>query len=175
MPNCLYQLAQDFQTLIVGALGFLGVIGTLWMNAYLSRKQHERIISHERKTLRIALHAELELARRAFFGISTPSDDSNEDQGVFFPEYYSQAIYQSLISKIGILSLNEVSAVTEAHALIGELPIRLHLLSSGHHESFERPGYIYISTEHAETAMSIYRNFLPKIEHALKTLQQSEQ
>ncbi|MCA8863944.1 MULTISPECIES: hypothetical protein [unclassified Halomonas] len=173
MPNCLYQLAQDFQTLIVGFLGFSGVIFTLYMNARLSRKQYDRNITHEAKTIRTALHAELELARRAFVGIGTPSGDSNEDQGAFFPEHYSQSIYQSLISKIGLLSLTEISAVTEAHALISELPIRLNLLSSGHHESFERPGYIYISGEHAETAMSIYRNFLPKIELAVEALQQS--
>ncbi len=101
------------------------------MNSCLSRKQHERNIIHETKTLRTALHAELELARRAFVGISTPSGDSNENQGVFFPERYCQSIYQSLISKIGLLSLAEITAVTEAHALVSELPIRLHLLSSG--------------------------------------------
>src|SRR5690606_22562409 len=106
MPVCLYQLAKDFQTVIVGLIGFSGVIFTLYTNARLSRKQHERNISHEKEILKAALHAELELARRTFLLIGTPISERNdmegigEDTGAFFPEYYSQSIYQSLISKI---------------------------------------------------------------------------
>jgi hypothetical protein len=177
MPECLYQLAKDFQTIIVGLIGFSGVIFTLYTNARLSRKQHERNISHEKETLRAALHAELELARRAFSRIGTPINERNEtdrveeDSGAFFPERYSQSVYQSLISKIGLLPLSAIPKVIDAHSLIDELPTRLRLLSTDNHESFERPGYIYISARYVDTATSIYRNFLPRIEHALEALE----
>lgn len=179
MPEYLYQLATDFQTFIVGLIGFSGVIFTLYTNARLSRKQHERNISHEKETLKAALHAELGLARRTFSRIGTPIDERNErdkideGSGAFFPEYYSQSVYQSLISKIGLLPLPAISQVIDAYSLIGELPTRLRLLSSDHDESFERPGYIYIPAEYVDTATSIYRNFLPRIEQALEALQNS--
>jgi hypothetical protein len=59
-------LVKQFQTLIVGGLGFLGVMATLAMNAYLARRQHTRQIRHEANALRIALRAELEMLREAF-------------------------------------------------------------------------------------------------------------
>jgi hypothetical protein len=39
MLDCLYQLAKDFQTLLVGVIGFSGVIITLQKNSRLSREQ----------------------------------------------------------------------------------------------------------------------------------------
>ena len=59
MLHCLYHLILDFQTLIVGALGFAGVIYTLRANSTASRKQHERVVNHECEVLKTALRAEL--------------------------------------------------------------------------------------------------------------------
>lgn len=173
MLSYIYQLVQSLQTIIVGVIGFSGVIITLITNARMSRKQHERTISHERKSLRIALYAELELAKTTFISSSVTSDNGNED-AAFFPNEYPQPVYRSHITKIGLLSPVEISAIIEAYTLINELPIRLSLLSFGHDPSFDHPGYIYISAAHAETAMDMYRSFLPKIEHALETLKKQQ-
>ena len=54
---------RQYHTLIVSALGFMGVMATLVMNAYLSRRQHLRKIEHDRKVLRLALRAELKMLR----------------------------------------------------------------------------------------------------------------
>jgi hypothetical protein len=167
--SCLYQFIQSYQTLTVGAIGFTGVIITLITNAKISRNQHERSITHERASLRTALLAELELARKSFSDSSTPRD-INHEEAAFFPDSHPQLVYRSLIAKIGLLSPAEISSVIEAYTLINELPTRLRLLSFGHDPSFNIPGYIYISEKHTQTAVGTYRSFLPKIEQALEAL-----
>ena len=44
---------KTYQTLIVGFLGFLGVMTTLWWNARLQRKQEERRERREASALRM--------------------------------------------------------------------------------------------------------------------------
>ena len=170
MFDCLYQLVQDFQTLLVGVIGFSGVIVTLRMNSRLSRKQHERSIKHDREVLKTALCAELELNRKSFSDkASTPEDDQKESDA-FYPIGMNTNIYQTFIEKLGLLSTEEVSAVINAYTLIDEAPARLRLLSSGHDPSYDKPGYIFIKASHSKNAAGIYKSFLPSIETALKKL-----
>ena len=59
-------LIKEYQTLVVGALGFTGVILTLIMNARLNREQHTRQIEHERTGLKAALSTELSIISDTF-------------------------------------------------------------------------------------------------------------
>jgi hypothetical protein len=59
----LYTLVQEFQSLIVGTLGFAGVIITLVLNARYAREQRREERSHECQTLRVALIEELSINR----------------------------------------------------------------------------------------------------------------
>jgi hypothetical protein len=52
--------------LIVGGVGFTGVILTLATNASLARRQHVRQVEHERTVVRTALRAELEAIAKAY-------------------------------------------------------------------------------------------------------------
>jgi hypothetical protein len=54
---------REFQTLIVGFLGFAGVIFTLWFNAWQTRRQRREERHHESETLRVALVEELGINR----------------------------------------------------------------------------------------------------------------
>jgi hypothetical protein len=47
---------KNYQTLIVGVLGFIGVIATLVLNAWLARKAEQRRITHETKVLRTRIN-----------------------------------------------------------------------------------------------------------------------
>ena len=167
MFDYLYQFVKDFQTLIVGVLGFAGIIFTLRMNSRLLREQHERSIKHDREVLKIALCAELELIRRKF---SDNATSNAEESDAFFPVETHTNIYKNFIAKLGLLSAEEVSAVIEAYTLIEEVPTRLRLLSSGHDSSFDKPGYIFIKAPHSKTATGIYKSFLPSIKTAIKKL-----
>lgn len=170
MLDSFYQHAKDFQALIVGTLGFWGVIYTLRTNSRLSRDQHERSVKHEREVLKTALRAELELIRKSFLNnsISLESDRKNID--AFFPDKSHTKIYQNFIGKLGLLSVEEVSSIIEAYTLADEVPTRLRLLSSGHDPSYDKPGYIFIKAAYSEAATGIYKSFLPSIEKALQKL-----
>jgi len=170
MLDCIYQLANDFQTLIVGVLGFWGVIYTLQRNSRLSWEQHERSVKHERKVVKTALYAELELIRKSFFEKSATLEGDREDSDAFFPEESNTKVYQHFLGKLGLLSVEEAAVVIEAYTLVDEVPMRLRLLSSGHDSSYDKPGYIFIKAPHCRTAAGIYKNFLPSIEKALQKI-----
>jgi hypothetical protein len=57
---------RQFQTLIVGGVGFLGVMATLAFNGWLACRQHDRAVTHEQSTVRVALRAELEAIAEAY-------------------------------------------------------------------------------------------------------------
>lgn len=170
----MYQLVSEFQTLVVGVIGFSGVVISLLVNAWLSRRQHVRAVHHEMDTLRTALIAELELIQRSFREKSTLNDSNEDPTSAFYPESTPKPVYENYIGKIGLLSAHEVSAIIEAYTLINEESARLQLLSSGHHDSFNKPGYIFIQAEHEKTASGVYGSFLPKIEKALDVLRSSK-
>ena len=167
MHDYIYQFAKDFQTLIVGGVGFFGVIYTLRTNSRLSKEQHERNVKHEREVLKTALRAELELIRSVFAENSISRD---EDSDAFYPEKSYTEVYQNFVGKLGLLSAEEVSAVIEAYVLVNEAPIRLRLLSSGHDPSYDKPGYIFIKAPYVKLASCVYENFLPAIEKVLQKL-----
>ncbi len=54
---------NNYQTLIVGVVGFAGVILTLLYNAKTARAQRDEEREHERRALRAALIAELQINR----------------------------------------------------------------------------------------------------------------
>ena len=162
---------QKYQTFVVGILGFGGVMLTIFMNARLSRQQYDRQINHEREALRTALHSELEFIRKIFEGRCKVNQEKEGLQSAFFlPENISTQVYSQLINKIGLLSPREIEAVMEAYALVSDLPVRLKLLSTSHDSSFDKPGYIFVASEHAKTAIEMHKSFLPKIELAIKAL-----
>jgi len=161
---------EKYQTFIVGILGFGGVIFTIYMNARLSRVQHERQVAHDREALRTAISSELGLIRKILSGRCEQVDGNDEVSSAFYPEHISTEVYDHIMGNIGLLSQREIEAVIEAYALVNDLPIRLQLLSTDHDSSFDRPGYIYIDAKHAKTAIGIHKSFLPKIEQAIQTL-----
>ncbi|MDD2738674.1 MAG: hypothetical protein PHR94_07045 [Methylomonas lenta] len=170
MLHCLYQLIKDFQSLIVGIVGFSGVIITLFMNARLLRLQHQRNVDHERNTLKIALISELTLNQRVFSDKSEVSENNQEEIGAYYPIEAHTKIYQNFLGKLGLLSEEEAEVVVNAYTLIQELPIRLTFLSSPHDQSFEKQNYIFISSQFSSAAAGIYKSFLPSIETALNKL-----
>jgi len=59
-------LIKEYQTLIVGGLGFVGVIATLLTNARLTRRQYARQIERESSNVKAALRSKLGIIRAAF-------------------------------------------------------------------------------------------------------------
>ena len=170
MCESLLMCFEKYQTFIVGILGFGGVIITIYMNARLSRSQHERQIAHDRRAFRTAISSELRIIKKILDGRCKQIDEDGEKSSAFYPEHISTEVYNKLINKIGLLSQHEIETVIEAYALVNDLPIRLRLLSTEHDTSFKRQGYIYIDAGHESTAIGVHKSFLPKIEKAIQTI-----
>ena len=98
---------QQWQTLIVGIVGFAGVMLTIAMNAWLSRRQHVREIHHEARVLRAALKAELEVIREAFNDRIEIINNAGTSRSMLVPLETMTDVYASLIDRIGFLSERE--------------------------------------------------------------------
>lgn len=166
-------LFEKFQTLIVGLLGFAGVIYTIRMNAHLARQQHERELSESRAALRTALIAELKAIRQSYKDRSSALREKEDGQSALIPEFATNQIYSQLIDRLGLLSAEETESVMNAYLLIAELPVRLKLLSQKKNESSEHSGYISISGDYTEIAAKIHDSFLPKFNNAIEIIQRN--
>ncbi|HEY1897011.1 MAG TPA: hypothetical protein VGG62_12090 [Terracidiphilus sp.] len=76
---------QQYQTLIVGILGFTGVMATLAINAWLARKAERRKIEHETRVLRIALTEEMKVQRDALIHGSDTAQRAKETSSATDP------------------------------------------------------------------------------------------
>ena len=98
----LWCLLEKYQTLFVGLIGFAGVIATLFQNARLNRKQHERDLLHERTTLRQAMISELRILEDTFDDRSK-TKAGGEYQDWLVPARVSDSVYQAFLPRIGII------------------------------------------------------------------------
>ncbi len=98
MASC---FLTQYQTLIVGLLGFTGVILTLLTNARLNRKQHARQIEHERTALKAALSTELSIIRDTFRDRLEMIGEPTGSQGMWVPLDTMTDVYGRVLDKIG--------------------------------------------------------------------------
>ena len=163
---------ERFQTLVVGALGFIGIIATIATNAWLTRRQYSRRISHEGDMLRVALRAELEIIRDAFIDrINMIDDAAPSHTSMLIPLETMTDTYSRLLEKIGLLSQDEVRAAMKAYLLVKQLPERLRLLQRelGTEAERERP-FALIDSELFNAISQMHKNYLEDIEAALSAL-----
>lgn len=109
-------LLKEWQTLGTGIIGFAAVILTLVVNAALGRKQQNEQRCHEREVLRSSLVEELKIQREALQGnveeMRAESDDPQSDWSI--PLDRMDDVFQANLSRLGLLSTEEVSKVIEA-------------------------------------------------------------
>jgi hypothetical protein len=159
---------KEYQTLIVGALGFTGVILTLLANAWLNRKQHTRQVEHERTALKAALSAELSIIRDSYVDrINMIGDGAT--QSMLVPLDTMTGVYEKAIEKIGLLSRDQVDRVLRAYLLVHQMPDRLRFFQDYQTES-ERNGYLRIAGKHVGHVREMHENFLIDINRAIAAL-----
>ena len=166
-------LLEKYQTLVVGLVGFTGVIATLYANSRLDRKQHEREILHEERALRQALISELRILQ-GILEDRSQTKSGGQYSDCMFPAHIPDTVYRTFLPRIGILSSEEVSAVMGAYVLVAELPQRLWLLSPAANVDRGAQEYICIEQEYLDAALSIHRVFLKEVSKALGVLEQYE-
>ena len=110
--DCL-DLLYRFQTLIVGGLAFTGVVVALAGNAWLARKERRKIREHDKSVLRAALLAELKIIQSALNDNIKKMDIPKMD--VLVTIATMSHVYDAHISKIGLLTTDEIESVIFFH------------------------------------------------------------
>jgi len=175
---------QTYQTLIVGILGFLGVIVTLAFNAWLARKAEQRKIDHETGILRTALIEEMKVQCDALLhaseGSAKAKEPSNlERQDALTPLQRWTDIFDSSIDKLGLLTSDEVAAVLDAYLPLKELTSKIRLLElrvppdQRRVEYGDGPpqGYALVGNQDVLTLEQLHSIYVPAFDKAIQALQ----
>ena len=104
-------MLEQFQTTIVGIVGFVGVIWTLRANAKNAREEHRRQLGSRRTALRRILASELRNYRRALkknLEAQRPSD------GFFSVGRIHRLFSEQIAVDLGLLELDEIDVVVNA-------------------------------------------------------------
>jgi len=109
----LHDALKDFQSGIVGLLGFSGVIITLWWNARLARNAREQQISQARSTIRTAMREELECVQEELVNIDKGLRRKSAGPAQFTLE--EPYVYRALVKDIGVLEPEQAQAVIRVH------------------------------------------------------------
>lgn len=162
---------EKYQTSIIGALGFIGVIITIVVNAKLARNQHERELSLEAAAIRTTLIVELTNLKNSYEDRVRTS--GKHGGSILIPKYVSDKAYCQLLPRLGLLTPKELELVMTAYQLAGELPIRLGLLSNSDSSSW--PGYVAVDSSDIPEMVQMHKNFLKNFDSALSVIKQNMQ
>jgi hypothetical protein len=119
----LLTIIKDYQSGLGALVGFLGVMTTLFVNAWLGRRQHSRKIAHERRAVRAGLLADL-VARKQWLQeiIEILSEPIPEASPVYLPgNRRGESLYQRLLDKVIHLTPNEITKVADGYNYFGSL------------------------------------------------------
>ena len=168
----LLDLLTRFQTLVVGVLGFGGVILTLFFNARLARRQRSDEREHERRVYRAALRVELQALRDVYTDRATMLETA--PRGCLVPARAGTEVFDRLLDKIGLLSPEESAVVLRAFVLAKELPGRVRLLEA---DTFARSPeeplaeWIRVAKQHTAAVGQMHAGFIERFDEALRALE----
>jgi len=161
-----------FQTLIVGFIGFAGVIFTLWYNGNVAREQRRDERHHEREALRAALVEELKINRRSLKenADSLKQQPPKEEGGAFVPTDPMDDAYRSFVPRIGLLSQAEVTKVMGAHLSLRTYNAKLFLVGVPVHTS---PRHVQVPAKNFPLLAKMQESFIGPIEEAIEVLERA--
>jgi hypothetical protein len=163
---------KEFQSLVVGTLGFAGVILTLFVNAYLARKARRDSVNHDRSLIRIALLEELKIIESAFKSrVETiKAAEADGSIGILMPLATMTNVYDRLLDKLGLLNSAQIPKVMAAYLAVQQLPERLMLIRRSRQE--ERPGFVEVDSAVFASVKEMHSNYLRVISDAVVTLEE---
>lgn len=165
---------QEFQTLIVGIVGFAGVILTLCFNARQAREQRREERRHECQTLRAALIEELKINRETLVSnMHNVRDTANglpEGGGYFVPTDPMDDAYRAFTLRIGLLSQAEVSKVMYAYLSLRTYNAQLFLVGVPPHTGDR---HVQVPVENAQRLAGLLEGRVGPIEEAIAVLERA--
>jgi hypothetical protein len=160
----------SYQTLVVGLIGFGGVIVTLLANAKLARAQRNEEREHERRALRAALIAELRINRTSLATSAAAKEATppEEKASFFIPTDPVDEAYRSFLPRMGLLTKEEVRTVMEAYLSLRSYERALLLLGE---PAPERLGYVKVPPNNVQLVAKMERNLLDPIDRAIEVME----
>jgi hypothetical protein len=161
------EFVRQYQNLLVGGIGFAGVIVTLIVNARLARRQHERQVEHERTLVRVALRAELKAVAEAYRDRISTLDDPGPYYCIQLSLDTMTDVYRSVIGRIGLLSDQETPLVLRAYLLAQQLPERVRMLPTA---KPGEPGFVWVGAQSFGALKQMHLNYLEDIDKAIAAI-----
>jgi hypothetical protein len=165
--------AQEFQTLIAGAIGFAGVIIALVLNAWYARNQRREERRHECQTLRAALLEELSINRRSLVhnieGVKS-ADHLSEDGGFDVPTDPMDDAYRAFTHRIGLLPRAEVSKVMFAYLTLRQHNANLFRVG-GPHPTSNR--HLRVPVQKGPVLVGLLESGIGPIDEAIEVLERA--
>jgi len=162
-------LIREFQTLIVGVLGFAGVIFTLSFNAWQARSQRRDERQSEAESLRAALLEEL---RINLVSVRRNIDTAEKaEHGVVVPTEAMDDAYRSFINRIGFLSQEEVHKVMDAYLTLRTYSATLFLIGV---RARTDDRYIDVPAKSVPSLLALLRGIADPIEQAIAKIEKAQ-
>lgn len=171
MIECILLILKTYQTLIVGFLGFSGVVLTMLFNAKMQREQHASNLKHEANLLRVAIKTELLANQEAYeIRIKEFNKPNSDYPDALMKNSLVDNIYNELIGKIGVLTEVEVEKVIHAYAIMSEVLYRVRIIAGTDKIIGYNNESIRITEEKFETVSKLHANILPSIVQAISSI-----
>jgi hypothetical protein len=180
MDGAIYQLAQDFQTFLVGVVGFAGVILTIIQSGRQARKTQKAHQKHERGAIRAAIRCELEELQKTVVDQIGNISSKEGRYDLYIPKRVPIEIYKATISRIGLLTTEEIQAIHYAYLCAEELSLNLGILSfnaakriSGSPDTPD--GYIWIDQTESKHTLETLDSFNKLLTKALEQIDKNQE
>lgn len=161
---------ERFQTVIVGVIGFAGVIFTLWYNGRLAHDQRRDERRKEREALRAALAEELKINRDSLKENVRSIREPPEPGGAFVPTDPMDDAYRSFVPRIGLLSQAEVSKVMNAYLTLRTYNAKLYLLGVPVKTSDR---HVQVPAENLEAVAGMQENLIGPLDEAIEVMERA--
>ncbi|GGL80331.1 hypothetical protein [Wenxinia marina] len=124
---------MQFQTAIVGLIGFSGVIAAQLLNGYLARKRDENLLASKRRATTEAVKAELMNAAE-YFRRTSGMDGPKADE-LAYRARSRRTVTLSMMSEMGYVNTTSLTEVLSALAAIDAIDGNLSFVASDTNET----------------------------------------
>lgn len=115
-------ILESFQTLIAGALVFLGVVLTLWFNAWIARKNRAEELKSEKSIVQTALIQELKVIKGSIKeGAEKIEEAKRVGATLAVPRRPMLDVYNTYLPRLGLLEPRQLERVLAIYLHIIEL------------------------------------------------------
>lgn len=159
---------ERFQTGIVGAVGFVGVIVTLVANAWIARRRDAALRAHERETLIRGFSAELRAYRQVIASSAESlNTESPADGELQIPAHSAMPVFDANVGRLGLLDESQVGPVWDAYTMLKEFDRALVLFSKPDQSGLFRA----VPAARAAKVRQMFGGMVPKLDSAIAVLE----